>query len=289
LILFLVAAGLAFSADQLLSFFLAPISENVEYESDEGFVISLWNMVTSFGLPTEVEWRNDRASLLFGNPRITSWMLIVWVAIFSFVGTGSVLAIVAHDGTRTELSIPEFAPKLVAGFLPQQFNEWKMAGFGDTNTERIFAQNSKVWSFQDGRGDLKAMFSFDFSFDHFHDLCVCYEAIGWTQSDPPEVMNPFNAEVPVYLKTHFKRGSEQFGLLQNACVDRHGDAYDPPGALSMSETLRRRMRKGTDTVYQIQLWVVASRPFDANDERMARELFENHRLELQKLFSLTNL
>ncbi len=120
----------------------------------------------------------------------------------------------------------------------------------------MFAQNSKVWSYR--QGDLTATFSFDFSFDHWHRLYNCYSSVGWDQIGPPYLKQPKRGGEAVYLLATYRKG-DQHGLLTYSLVDADGQPFDPPAAVSVLENTRRRLQKGSHTLYQLQLWVTSTR------------------------------
>jgi exosortase len=279
LCLFGVAIALALSTDRVLHFLLAPVTRA---HGDDVQEASWWtrtfNAVANFGTPAGMAVAASGRKI--GGPVVWRTSLLVWTILFALLGATSVYAIATRDTSGPDLAEPDFAKALVAESLPAKIEGWAQVGFGDEHRDNLFAQHSKVWSFR--QGDLAAIFSFDFSFDQWHRLYNCYSSVGWDRIGPPYLKQAKRGGEAVYLLATFRKADDQHGLLTYSLVDPDGKPFDPPAAVSMLENTRRRLQKGSHTLYQLQLWVTSTRAIESEDRESVQRLFESLRAKLMR-------
>jgi hypothetical protein len=292
LCLFLLAVTLALSADRLLGFFLAPIEKDWEgFEAPKTWLARVWNWFAVLGRPSEIDTTEEAA--LMGGPSNTEEstdqqptdkplpraISIAWSGVFLLAGMTSIYVmstLSAGETSGTDFQTPEFANRLAAESL-SPVDDWRFVQYGDEHAERLFAQSSRLWTYDNG-SDV-AVFSVNFSFPDWHPLDVCYTALGWDLISGSVLQRQDRGEGARYLQSRFRKG-DQHGLLFYCYVDTDGEPFDPPEAVSATESIRRRFQTGQHTLYQIQLWVTSDRPLDDRESEFALRLFETLRSQL---------
>jgi exosortase/archaeosortase family protein len=290
LCLFVVALVLAVSTDRLLRFLFRPIE--TESESMTKRSVRRWDRMVTFGEPQKRDL-NPKASkeevvskVGVAVPSFRSVPIFAMAALFLLVGVVSAQQAFVRGHAGSPASLAEVnRPKiqsLTEDSLPLQVGRWRRIGFGESQAERLFAQESRVWEYSNGRSS--ALFSVDFFFTRWHDLCECYRAIGWSQSEPSVVCG--QGECDVYLQSRFLKGKTHEGSLCFSLIRADGAPLDPPQSLTAIEQIRRRLE--TDqTLFQIQLWTTAPGTLHDKDQESAEQLFRELRQAVVELMEKT--
>lgn len=111
-------------------------------------------------------------------------------------------------------------PKEIAGFTITDFKAVERV-FGDP-----FGQASQQWTFK--RGNIDAVISLDYPYEGLHDLCLCYNQIGW-QIPEKEVLSAGTvanraaiAEDSPVAEASMEREFYGFGYLLFSLTDKNG-------------------------------------------------------------------
>ena len=121
------------------------------------------------------------------------------------------------------------------------------------------------------------MFSIDFMFNEsWHELCTCYEALGWEKLDR-NVAAP--AAGPL-VTAEFQKNESEFGLLHYSMITDDGEAYDPPSTQSLVSLMERRLKKGTHRNVQVQLWATNEAKMSQKQKSDLHELYVALRKQL---------
>ena len=289
LIVYVGSLLLILSTDQLLSFFIDPGTID-----DEGFSLSdfpsviLWRRIMGFGgAPSEEVASQPDWSQFAGtdaNVSANTWQkapLIVSLSMaFCMLGIVGVSRAVSR-AFAGEAVMRDWDSQLVQSLnlesMPSEINSWIRADFRVSHSERLFAQESRIWEYQ--RDDARAVFSVDFTFPHWHDLCQCYQSIGWKQNGPSEYAS-LN-ESP-FVEAQFFQHLADNGHLYFCLCDTQGNYVRPLESLPPIEQLAARTAPD-QSLLQIQLWVTRERSASPEEAELDKELFLRLRDELRAL------
>lgn len=289
LLLFAITLLLTASTDRLIGFLVHPIWSGPEQiaKTEKSFLVRMWNRVSALGYPkSDPDLTPEQASELPGRSYLTGQLPMVFTCCFAAIALYSGYGFVARGGT-TKVGVPQMlverTESLNAASLPDQINGWTRVEFQKSRAENrtLFGEYSKIWVYEkDGR---QALFSLDYLFnDVWHELCICYENIGWERLD----RDVDRSIQPALVRANFQRDNQESGLLHYSMVTVEGRAYDPPSTQSYLSMLKRRMKKGSHRLLQIQLWSpTETRPTNPQREDV-RQLFAELRSRLVRgLFS----
>jgi exosortase/archaeosortase family protein len=115
------------------------------------------------------------------------------------VGWASLLPVVVGYGVLFLFQLGEFrlGAVITESSLVRSFNEWKAEDLPEQigpwqrlpdstyearDGDNPFGAHSRTWQYQT-KGGLAAVVSFDYPFPEWHDLTLCYKAIGWGLTD----------------------------------------------------------------------------------------------------------
>jgi exosortase len=175
ILLFGLSAGLVFSIDQFLQFFLP-----------ENFVAlfkKAWNAAE--GINDRLDERKKAKSIVAVLPNHLPRLWVAFACIFPFLGLTQLF------------QMPGTPPQVLAAFeasleLPKFGSDGlptSLLGFEQENFEIIrrvegdpFGLESQQWTYR--KGNLKAAVYLDYPYTQTHDLCECYSQIGWRIIDP---------------------------------------------------------------------------------------------------------
>lgn len=269
LVLFVGALVLAVSTDRLLCFVLSPI----DMDNGLSWPTRTWDALVTFmdpAAPGIVEGRKGKAEMPLS---LSSVPMMACAGVFLLLGVASTAHGFLRAGAGESASFsPGTAPlveSLGEDFLPARIGDWKRVGFETTHSERLFAQQSRVWRYQSE--DKTAVFSVDFSFPTWHDLCECYSKIGWSQNGSSE-LNKSSKLGGDFLSTNFYKNTASEGILFFSFVENNGVAYVPPESLTWAGEAKRRLQPDK-TLYQIQLWVTENGDLSNYERGNAKDLF----------------
>ena len=271
LVLFSIALVLAVSTDRLLCFLLSPI----ESDFGEGFskLIGAWDYVVGILNPTVesvVETRPTASELPLS---MVSKPLLGLAGAFLVLGLASsaygVVRTAAGESLAFSPKSDSIVGKLVEESLPEKIGDWRRVSFKDSHAKRLFAQESKVWIYENG--EQQATFAVDFSFPAWHDLCVCYSKIDWSQNGK-SILRRSDEPGGDFLASEFYQGNAAEAELLYCLVENNGAPYAPPDALTWAGEAKRRLQPDK-TLYQIQLWVTERGDLSEFERKEAEELF----------------
>jgi exosortase len=309
LVLFGIAVLFVLSTDRLLTFLIGPSKDEEFRQSWSSWSVLVWEKLTTFGIPQPVERVAQTPSLAevpdetrtFRSARILTLLGIS----FLLVGVGSTAVAVERmvkkgtDEQRMSAGTLPFVQGLREDSVPEMVGEWQRRTFSAGHSERLFAQDSRVWSY--GRGGLNGVFAMDFSFDSWHNLCVCYQMVGWTQKEDYRVISP-DTDGGILIEADFEKDSGQKGYLIYSLVEFDGRPYEPAEIIAEHrseryqpptsfERLLGRVRHEVELddkhLFQFQLWVTAPREITRSERQAARELFETLRSQLQRQLNVS--
>ncbi|MBL8813845.1 MAG: exosortase U [Planctomycetaceae bacterium] len=155
----------------------------------------------------------------------------------------------------TQLKIPGPARGdlvLVAGDLPESLGAWKQIRFEPAGEPTQLPDGqfwwSHVWQYSDG--NLGGSVAFDQAgFEHWHDLTICYEALGWTVVQR-RIVRPENDTTnwPCVLVS-FHRNHTEFATLVFSLFFDDGDPVDAAAyveASSLTTTFEKTVTSRID-------------------------------------------
>ena len=272
LVLFAVALLMAISTDRLLAFFLAPV------ETEEGGVPSwltvAWDRVVGWldplvpGLIESKPPENEAPLSLSQMP------FVALAGVFLMLGTVSlargIYRVNKGDSVTFAASTGPLTDAMDADFMPETIGPWKRIDFQESHKERLFAQESRVWTYQNE--DLVASFAMDFSFPSWHDLCVCYGKIGWSQNDAARTRQAEGHMGGDFVEAEFFKENSEEAALYFSLIEHNGQEFAPPETLNWMGELRRRLEPDK-TLYQIQLFASEVGDLSNRDRKQAEDLY----------------
>lgn len=225
-VIFLFIFGMVLSMDQLLASLIEPHFIN---DTDETVEESRRH-IPKIGWMEWLRWAGNRTSL------------IAWCAIFGFIALlGGQLIFMRPEGVFGN----RYAERLEAPdkeWLPDELNGWRLEGFEHVTRSEQDLQGSEsfVWTYRD-RAE-RVMVSLDGSFNDYHNLGVCYWAMGWqVKSDAfytpiaKRIQNEVDDSGEFTLLRLDKATGEQ-GLVIFSAIDRRG-AIVPNPLVAVSDKL----------------------------------------------------
>ena len=217
-LIFLFIFGMVLSMDQLLASLIEP---HFIGDADETIEESRQH-IPKIGWMEWLRWAGNRTSL------------IAWCALFGLIALfGGQMLFMRPDGVFGN----RYAERLAAPdkeVLPDELSGWKLEGFEHvTRPEQdLQGSDSFVWTYRD-RAE-RVIVSMDGSFNDYHNLQVCYWAIGWqVKSDAfytpitKRIRNEVDESGEFTLLRLDKATGEQ-GLVIFSAIDRRGDIVPKP-------------------------------------------------------------
>ncbi|TWU04668.1 exosortase U [Stieleria varia] len=274
LVVFTGAVILVVSSDQLLCFLMEPGDAEKFDRGSLSETVLRWIQVVEWGSPEPVFLEDETLHMpthpgKFGTPTR------VFSILFLLIGMTGLAMGLNRLRTGQEIaftgSIDDVDRLLNENLLPTEVGGWKRTEFRDEHVERLFAQQSRVWVYR--KDSLVATFAVDFAFPQWHDLCDCYQKIGWQQDGVSQVAQTATEQDP-YLSSNFYKGTVSRGLLRFCLTEKDGVSISPPEALGPLGKLRQRMENDR-TLFQIQLWVTKDGEFLDREAEDATKLFEH--------------
>lgn len=184
LIVFAFILGMVASTDRILGAFFRTwfnVDWDLEDYVDENHFDGLYSARSAKNL-TEQHATSDKQRLRFGRPSLLLWLFIALPLCLVLLVALRVARVQWFQTTESPIaqltSVPRL-PALVESDLPVQVAGWKRVSYEHVTRERssLFASDSFTWEFQ--REALQAVVSIDCPWDQWHNLSVCYTAIGW--------------------------------------------------------------------------------------------------------------
>lgn len=280
---FLIAMGSVLSFDRLLLFFLPPKASWYKNRpapmqlSGEAIFWPRWQRT----------WLANWPSM----PVMACYSLLVCLQLYLLWPSSSQAAAVAAELARHDQRTAMAFDKLSADQLPVDFNDWHRIDFVTKSRPRFEAKLSRYWAYRSGSN--KMVTSIDYPFMDWHDLLVCYRAVGWTVGEAVPHGPDSQPEAP-YFEVSMEQAGLQHGYLLFYLFDSKGQPLSPR-TLSLAENLKDRVRaietnwrNASDSLatgerqeyYQFQVFVDSYAPLTDKDREEIREFY---RLACQKL------
>jgi hypothetical protein len=107
-----------------------------------------------------------------------------------------------------------------------------------------FGDHSRTWRYQNQRGNLVAVLSFDYPFPSWHDLRSCYTMTGWTLAETEHFTHPLdgNSNNLACVWAHLTRPVEQDAYLWFGEFDLNGNPIEAELALSAQHRWQERLK-----------------------------------------------
>ena len=217
-VIFLIIFGMVLSMDQLLASLIEPHFIN---DTDETIEESRQH-IPKIGWMEWLRWAGNRTSL------------IAWCALFGFIALFGGQLIFMRPESLFENGYAERLADPDKEYLPDELSGWKFEGFEHVSRpEQDFqGKDSFVWTYRD-RAE-KVMVSLDGSFNDYHNLQVCYWAIGWqvkTEASYTPISKRIQNEVDdsgEFTLLRLDKPTGEQGLVIFSAVDRRGDIVPKP-------------------------------------------------------------
>lgn len=279
------------STDQMLAFVLYPI-EIEDIQRDRYLrnpIIRLFNWFASLGMPRPISQATGQA---IGARWPTTAMFAVGGA-FGVLGATH-FAVWGSDSVNPKSGIAS-ASAIDQQTLPAQKNLWKTTGFEDIHREEndnTAGEYSKTWTYKSDTGKIITV-SFDYPFSgSWHDLPMCYELSGWTQTQRQVKSADSSGGDWNYVESDFEDISGKRGFLVFSIFDRGGEPTSPPAAQAYERVWRRLRRRGPKEawpqMYQFQVWAESGDEFSDEVKEEIRQLLFEFRDKVRASF-LNNL
>ena len=290
LVLFAITLLLTISTDRFVGFLLHPVWSGPEQitRKEKSRFVRLWNAIFAMGFPAPDTLIDPATNKPIGVLKSFhgSSILIPFAACLIVAGVFSGYSYASRGGSGNVIP-PELiarADRLGPQSVPAEILGWNQTQFEATRSEnrKIFGEYSKVWKFEkDGQS---AFFSLDYMFsEEWHELCVCYQSIGWELLYRD--VSSFKKNPP-FVAADFQKNEQEFGLLQYSFISDSGQHYNPPSTQSFASLVQRRLKKGTHRNLQIQLWATDKTKLTVQQKEELAEVFIELRKQLSRsLFS----
>jgi len=215
------------------------------------------------GAEGEASW--DEPSPTISVPKITPLRdrlsLVRWFGSQrSAIGWSVAFGVMAFFAFRFQYRVAEGGavagpmPAPLQEYLPSELGGWQVEKFEHINRsdENLQGAESYVWRVR--KGSQSALISLDGTFSDYHDLWLCYNALGWSANKeryythPKERITGQPIETNEYSSLACTKKTGEKGYIFFSAVDRHGADVFPPvtlgdGALQYTfETLLNSIR-----------------------------------------------
>lgn len=204
-------------------------------------------------------------------PFVRQKLVAVLSIAFFILGLTGLGRVFAWTGPAASLGMTSWDSPVVdtlsADTMPAQIDGWKQNGFGKSHKKRLFAQESRLWQFN--KPNAEAVFSIDFTFPQWHDLCECYRGIGWKQTS---VSDYRDLATQPYVTAEFMKKDRDSGQLYFSHCEPNGEFAPPINAMSVLQQLKQRVQSDR-TLIQIQLWVTRGRAATKTEAEQDEKLF----------------
>ena len=151
----------------------------------------------------------------------------------------------------------------------------------------ISGQFSRIYQFQDDKGNLY-LASCDFPFGpDWHDLTVCYTSVGWSLADSPRVCSAQGTHEPPWkhIEASFIKPDGSTAELFYCAFDEHGQFVEPPSHSFLNDIWRSLQKQYRHTqrerFFQVQVWTTSTGRIGNDQIVRARELLLHMREPLR--------
>ncbi|HEY5312455.1 MAG TPA: exosortase U [Pirellulales bacterium] len=280
---FLFAMGMVLSYDRLLMFILPPKTfwhkARTELARAADGVV-LWPRWQSTWLAS---WPSLPAMVLYAG-LVGAQLYLLWPS-------RTLAEAQAQAAAQLDQRTSQAFDKLSADQLPDKWNGWRRLDFVTKSRPRFDAQFSRYWAYRAG-GD-KMVTSIDYPFMDWHDLLICYQAVGWSIKDRTPHGPDVEPEAP-FFEVNLNQSNMQYGYLLFYLFDAEGRPLEPrtftvaEKILDRVEGIQDNWRTASQNLaagkrkeyYQFQVFIESYTPFTDEERQQAREFY---RLACQKL------
>ena len=272
-ILFAIALVLVASTDQLLLFLLQPIRQS----RTGSRLVRWWNHFMAAGIGQETSQASASSgsgSAVADLPSTQPLTMISFIfAVMCFVGMGLQIHYRLRDRAALNSQPPPVVDRFRLDSLPAIVDGWERVKFSTKHPKKLFAQTSRIWHY--AKGNVRAVFSLDYTFHNWHDLTVCYRKIGWSQNGGARLIESPDG---YFLGAQYFKDAAQ-GMLYYSHSHSDGKPFVPPDALSSLEQVRLRLAND-QSLMQIQVWMTKEGDITPADRESAKSLFEELRRDI---------
>lgn len=156
---------------------------------------------------------------------------MVFSLLFAVVGLLSLRMFTLAPATAT---ISSSLTGLTQGALPATINGWEVVSFQEVKRSREDLQGNQSFIWKLNRNGDEASVSSDGDFTDYHDLRVCYGALGWKQLDKPmypdlktKVAGGDLSNFPEYTQLYLEKLTGEKGMVFFCSLDRTGASVFP--------------------------------------------------------------
>jgi exosortase len=292
---FLFAMGAVLSFDRLLLFFLPPRvswhKNRTEQLQAAGGPI-LWPRWQSTWLAS---WPSVPAMALYAG-LVGAQLYLLWPSRLQAEAESQARELALHE-ERTGKAFD----KLSADQLPAEWNgtpttserlpAWRRLDFVTKSRPRFDAKFSRYWAYR--AGNHKVVTSIDYPFLDWHDLLVCYRAVGWSVKESTQHGPDRDPQAP-YYEVELNQANLQYGYLLFYLFDAEGRPAQSRDFSTLDLVMNRIngieetwRTAGQDLAsgerqeyYQFQVFVESYTPLTEQEREQTREFY---RLACQKL------
>jgi exosortase len=274
---FLFAMGAVLSFDRLLMFFFPP--KNSWYKARVEMTRAAEGVVH---LP---RWQNTW---------LAHWPSVPAMALYGLLASAQ-LYLLWPSETAAQVAGDQSADaafaKLTADQLPADWNGWHRLDFVTKSRPRFEARLSRYWAYRSGTR--KMVTSIDYPFMDWHDLLICYQAVGWSIKEQT-AHGPEREPAAPYYEVQLNQSNLQYGYLLFYLFDAEGRPLQPR-SFSMAENVKKRIKSIPEAwrtagqnmaagkrkeYYQFQVFIESFAPLTAEQREQAHEFY---RMACQKL------
>ncbi len=172
----------------------------------------------------------------------------------------------------------ESFPELGEEALPESYEGWQRRGYSthERGEETIFGQFSQTWHYE--AGVRQAAVSLDYPFVDWHELSICYRAVGWTQGTRSIERGVGPSGLDLVSVAWSRPGQDEFGQLIFLLFN--GSLEPVPEPANWLHRLFERFRledavspiDDQGPLFQLQVFVEGFEPLADEEIRRARGL-----------------
>ncbi|WP_218932242.1 exosortase U [Adhaeretor mobilis] len=187
----------------------------------------------------------------------------------------------------------ENAATIDAELLPKQCATFNRVSFTlkERESDNVFGKYSQTYEYQDFDKDTMLV-SCDYPFSGgWHELAICYQGIGWEQTDRQIVDAPGADENETwgFVEISFTGREGAHAHLVYCQFDEHGQAVAPPTS-SFTDYIFQRLLRPSGSVqgkqfFQVQVWTTGAGEVSEEKQEKARELLLDTRERFRRFIT----
>lgn len=174
----------------------------------------------------------------------------------------------------------ENAASIDAKLLPEELANLDRVSFvlKERNSDNVFGKFSQTYEYEDFSED-KLLVSCDYPFSGgWHELAICYQGIGWEQTERQIVDAPGanESETWEYVEISFTGREGAHAHLVYCQFDEHGQPVPPPTSSFTDYIFQRFLRPAGSVegkqLFQVQVWTTGAGKVSVEKQEQARKL-----------------